>query len=118
MEPIRDRNGRVCAWLLSGVIYSLRGEAEAFLVSDRVVNYRGHDRGTLRDGYLRNSHGEPIAWVGGATGGPITPIPGLPPAPPDPRESPTLPVISVAPIAPIPSLIWSQEDWASFIEGR
>jgi hypothetical protein len=67
MEPIFDRDGRTLGWLHGDVIYVLR--ARAFVSNNSIVTYRARHLGRLHKGFFRDSYGDAVALMRGASGG-------------------------------------------------
>jgi hypothetical protein len=72
--------------------------------------------GSFREGFFRDSSGNAVGFVNGASGGPLLPLRSLPPLPPLPSLPPLKPLPSLPPIAPMPSLSWSNRTWDEFLE--
>ena len=73
--------------------------------------------GILESGYFRDKGGHAVAFVNGASGGPLLPITMFPPFPPFPAFPPFKPLAPLAPLPPLPSLSWSRIQWPEFIGG-
>ena len=71
MTPIYDRSGRVCAWLENTMIRDLGGRVSAFVSGAELVGSTGRHLGRFQDGNIRDHRGAVVAWVKGATGGPL-----------------------------------------------
>ena len=115
MITIHGRHGEVLAWLRDDQIISLAGGHLAFVHNANVYTYSGKHLGTLDRGFLRDHSGGCVAYVKGASGGPITPIPKIPPIPPIPKIAPIRPIPSIPPTKPIPKLQWGL-NWTHFID--
>jgi hypothetical protein len=115
MSPIRDRSGRVCAWLYDGRALDLRGHTVAFIMDESLVSRRGRHLGTLSNGFFRDKRGSAVAWIEGAQGGPLLPIAMLAPIPPIPDVPPIPPLRPIPPVPPIGSLSWSAIPWDEFV---
>jgi hypothetical protein len=114
MEPICDRRGQVIAWLQGYDIYNLNGSHAAVQIGNNVYGHRGQQLGVFDKGFFRDHRGGAVAFINGATGGPITPIPSVPPVPPIPSVPPASTVTTVPRAPAVPSLGWGQE-WQQFI---
>ncbi|AFY72339.1 hypothetical protein Syn7502_00171 [Synechococcus sp. PCC 7502] len=115
MEPIFDRNGRTLGWLRDEVILDTNNRNRAFIRDESVYTYQGQYLGRFNKGFFRDRHGNSVAFIQGASGGPITPIPEIPPIPPIPPISPIPPIPQIPPIPPISSLGWSTLSWEQFL---
>ncbi|WP_442892008.1 4-fold beta flower protein [Chryseobacterium sp. VD8] len=110
MTPIYDRHGRTIAWINNNFIYHLSGrQVLAFINNNSVFTYGSRHLGRFSNGFFRDRNGNAIAFIQGATNGPIPPIPQIPPIPPIPAIPP------IPPIPPIDSLSWSNLTWENFI---
>jgi hypothetical protein len=98
MEPIFDRSGSVVAWLRDSDIYHLDGGHAAVLNGDNVYGHRGEHSGVFKNGLFRDHRGGVVAFIRGASGGPIRPIPSIPPIPPIPSIPPIPAIPSIPPI--------------------
>jgi hypothetical protein len=116
MTPIYDRNGRTIAWMNNNYIYHLSGrQVLAFVNNNSVFTYGSRHIGRLSNGFFRDRFGHAIAFIQGATNGPMPPIPQIPPIPPIPAIPPIPPLPPIPPIPPINSLSWSNFTWENFI---
>ena len=82
MEPIYDQNGRTVGWLKEDVIYDIDGTPRAFIREGAVFNYEGDYLGRLDRGFFRDRNGDAVAFMRGASGGPVPEVAPVPPAPP------------------------------------
>jgi hypothetical protein len=115
--PIFDRIGRTVGWLDGEVVRLPNGQHIAFVSNNGVHDYGGRCIGYFEDGYFRDSSGNAVAFVQGATGGPLPPLPQLPPLPPLFPLAPIAPIPSIPPIPPIFTLHWSALSWDQFLTG-
>lgn len=115
MDPIFDRKGHVVGWLLHGAILNQRPTYRAFLLDGRVYSYGARYLGEFSGGFFRDQAGRAVAFLRGATSGPLTPITQIPPVPPIPPIRPITPIPPIPPIAPIPLLNWSDLTWEQFL---
>jgi hypothetical protein len=115
MEPVFDRKGKTIAWLMEGVLFNLGGRPIAFLSKNSVVSYRAKYLGVLDKGFIRDRSGHAVAFLRGASGGPMPPVPQVPPVPPVPQIPPVPPVSPIAPAPAVQSLSWSTLAWESFL---
>jgi hypothetical protein len=115
MEPIYDRNGHVIVWLHGHDIYHLNGSHAGVLKSENVYVHRGQHLGVFKNGLFRDYQGKVVAYMHGASGGPVLPIPSVPPVPPVPSVPPVPAVPSVPPVPAIPKFTWFALDWHQFI---
>lgn len=115
MEPIYDRQGIVVAWKNGNVIHDISGNAIAFINDTNVISYTGKHLGVLNNGFFRDHRGDAVAFMKGATGGPILPVLSVPPVPPVPAIAPVPPIPPIPPVPAVPSLSWSDLSWDKFI---
>lgn len=118
MEPIFDRRGLVRGWLKDDRIFDPTGRPVAFLNGMSVVSYRGREVGKFQSGFLRDLRGGAIAFVRGASRGPVLPVPSVPPVPPVPAVPPVPPVPPVPSVPAVPGLGWSQIGWDQLFGAR
>ncbi len=114
MEPIYDRAGRVVAWQRGTDIYHLNGSHAGVINGANVYGHRGQQLGVFVKGLFRDHRGGVVAFLRGATGGPVLPVPSVSPVPPVPSVPPVPAVPSVPRVPAVPSLGWGQE-WQQFI---
>lgn len=115
LEPIFDRNGRTVAWFKENVLFNLEGRAVAFRNNNSIVSYRARHLGVIDRGFIRDRNGHAVAFMRGASGGPVQPVPQVPPVPRVPQVPPVPPVPPIPPVPAVPSLSWSSMDWESFL---
>jgi hypothetical protein len=108
MEAIYDRNSRVVAWRQSNNIFHINGLHTAVIRGNQVYGHRGQHLGVFKNGLFRDHRGCVVAFMNGASGGPVLPIPSVSPVPPVPA------VPSVPPVPAVPSLSWGM-NWQEFI---
>ena len=116
-EPIYDSAGAVVAWKRGDDIHDVRGQAVAFLSNKNLVSYSGKQLGVLDKGLFRDHHGDVVAFMRGATGGPVLPVPSEKPVPPVPAVAPARPEPPIPPAPVAPSLRWSSLRWDQFAAG-
>jgi hypothetical protein len=116
MLPVCDRRGAVVAWLDSARIVDLGGAFRAFVQGGAVFAYSGAYLGTFDSGFFRDKQGHPVAFIEGATNGPVLPVAAHRPVAPLISVEPRRPVPPMRPIPPTPSLSWSGTSWAEYIE--
>lgn len=114
MKPLYDRHGSVVGWIRQGRILDRDNRYRAFLRGDAVYSMSGQYLGRFRRGFFRDKSGGAVAFIRGASGGPMTPIPSVPPIPAIPPIPPINPIPSVPPVASMDSLRWGEE-WESFL---
>jgi len=121
MKPIYDQNGQAVGWLLNDdVVYNIVGLPRAFIRREgNIFNYKWNYLGRLDQGFFRDKDGNAVAFIQGATGGPIPPIPAVAPVPPIPATPPTFPFSAALPVSSIPSSKkkWSNISWEEFLKG-
>lgn len=116
MNPIYDRKGQVVAWLRNDRdIYQLDGKHAAVIKNGNVYGHRGQHLGIFKKGLFRCHRGGAVAFLKGASGGPMLPLPSISPIPPIPATPPIPAIPSIPPIPAIPSLGWSSTAWGQFI---
>ena len=113
--PIFDLKGSLTAWLKDNLIFSVSGAAAAYLNGENVINYAGVHCGSLKNGFFRDHGGNIVAFIKGATGGPMLPVTKTPPVAPMPGVAPIKPVAPMTPVQALPSLNWSGLSWRQFI---
>jgi hypothetical protein len=118
VEPIFDSAGAVVAWKRGDDIHDAHGQAAAFLSSRNIVSYSGRHLGVFDKGLFRDHHGDVVAFMRGATGGPVLPVPSEKPVPPVPAVTPSRPEPPPPPAPAVPSLRWSSLSWERFIAGE
>ncbi|WP_423816156.1 4-fold beta flower protein [Rhodocaloribacter litoris] len=116
MEPIFDRTGAVVGWLHEGRILDRSNRYRGFVKGDAVYAMGGQYLGRFRNGFFRDRSGGAVAFIQGASGGPLLPITQIPPVPPIPPIPPINPVPPIPPIPPVDSLSWGV-DWDEFLNG-
>jgi 4-fold beta-flower domain-containing protein len=114
MEPIYDRIGRAAAWRHDNDIYNLDGSHAAVLNGPNVYGHRGQQLGVFGNGLFRDGRGGVVAFMRGATGGPVLPELSVAPVPPVPSVPPVPAVPSVALVPAVLSSGWGVH-WQEFI---
>ena len=76
-----------------------------------LVNRRGKAVAHFTSGWIRDLRGDCVAFMEGASGGPMTPQTQIAPIPPTPGITPMAAVASLSPLPPIPSVNWSTAGW-------
>lgn len=117
MEPIFDRTGRTVGWLEDSVVFDMRPRHRAFIDAGAVFAYNRRYVGTLDNGFFRDRSGHAVAFMEGATRGPIPPVAAVPPVTPVPPVPPVAPVPPVPPVPPVGQLSWSAMSWEDFLRG-
>ena len=113
---IYDRRGRVVGWIVDGSdIFSRANHYIGFVEDTNVFNRRAGYLGEFDDGFFRDRNGRAVAFVDGATHGPITPVTQIPPISPIHPITPVRPVTPVTPVSPVNSLSWSPIAFNEFI---
>jgi len=112
--PIFDKDGHPVGWLhdLSfDVISNPSGKRLAFIAVKRIFGFAEQFRGLLLDKFICDTHGNPVAFIDGATHGPALPTMDVAGDPPD---LDTLPVPSGIPQPlPSPTLPQVQPNWST-----
>lgn len=81
MEPIFNPHGKSIGWIDNDVIYDRSNRYRAFVSDGNVFTYQGRHLGVLDNGFSRDKFGYCVAFIKGASGGPIPPIPEIAPVP-------------------------------------
>ena len=115
MDPIFARDAQVVGWFKNETFYDANGHPLGFLRNTNMYSYDGSHRGTLKHGFLRDTNGNVVAFMKGATGGPITQSPRVVPAAPAPRPRPTLPAIRITPKEGLVTKEWSDTDFVTLL---
>ena len=119
MLPIRDQTGKTYGWFDNARLHDLTGRPVAFVVSGgHVYAYTGARLGHLNDGYFCDRAGDAVAWLDGASGGPLLPLALPAPVPPVP-QAPFIDLLPLPspPVPTIPSHTWSSFTWERFCTG-
>lgn len=74
MNPIFNNNGQVVAWQHNENIYHLDGSHAAVIDGDNVYGHSGQHLGVFDNGLFRDHQGGTVAFLDGASGGPMLPI--------------------------------------------
>lgn len=93
-----------------------RASILAVLNRENVYGHRGQHLGVFDRKIFRDHRGGAVAFLNGATGGPLLPLPSLPPLPPLPSLPPLPALPALPPLPALPLLQWGL-DWDDFIEG-
>jgi hypothetical protein len=109
MNAVFNRNGRTIAWLNGTEIFDINGISIDFLNNQAVYNLQGNYKGTFTDVFFRDYTGNAVAYIQGASNGPV------PPVPPIQNIPPIHPIPEIQPVSPIPSFNWSNIDWNEYI---
>jgi len=117
MNPIYDKNERTVGWLAENVIYDIDDTPRAFIGNGAVFNYEGDYIGMPNSGFFRDKTGDAVAFMEGASGGPLLPVLEVAPVPPVPAIPPVPPIPPTPPVPPVPSLSWSNLGWEEFLKG-
>jgi hypothetical protein len=82
MQPIFNRQGQVVAWYKGTNIYHINGAHAAVINGENIYDQRGRHLGIFKKGIFRDHKGGAVAFISGASGGPILPITSISPIPP------------------------------------
>ena len=115
MEPIFAPDAQLVAWLKDSIIYDEAGQPIAFLHDNAVFSYEDVYIGRMEHGYFRDEHGDAVAFMRGASGGPLMVSPRVIPTAPTTWRTPSAPAVRVVPAAPTASMRWSTKSWAEYI---
>lgn len=118
MEPIFSRQAQVVGWLKHDVVYDMSGQPRAFIRGRAIFDLAAQYIGFLAFGFFRDEHGDTVAFLHGASGGPATPAIRVIPEPPQTWELRALPQPRVVPQPATPSLRWSELDWNAYLVAR
>jgi len=119
MLPIRDQAGKTCGWLNDGHVHDLTGQHFGYVISHgHVFTFVGAYVGRLVDGYFCDRAGDAVAWLDGASGGPLLPVALPAPVAPIP-QGPLMdfPPLPHPPVASTPTHTWSSSTWDRFCAG-
>lgn len=117
MEPIYDRTGHPVGWLLDDVVRDMKARPRAFVDRGAVYSYDARYLGVVDRGFFRDRDGRAVAFVRGASAGPVMPPTKSAPMPPIPPIAPVHPMPPVPPPPPTASAKWSELEWDRFING-
>ena len=92
-KPMYNSTGWPVGWLVGDVLYDLDGKARAFVKGEALFSYESEHLGGFSEGFLRDSAGDPVAFIDSAQGGPDLPetlepvraLPALQEPPPQPE---------------------------------
>lgn len=115
MEPIFSRDAAVVAWLKNDVVYDMSGEPRAIVRGSAVIAYDGTYLGRIDRNFIRDPHGDAVAFMRGATNGPVTPAPRVVPTPPPTRDVVITPNVRIVAKPGPASVFWSGLDWDEFL---
>jgi hypothetical protein len=116
IKPIYNRFGKTVGWLMGDFIFDRTGQGRAFILNGTVVSYSGGHRGHYEQGFFRDWDGHAVAFVPGASGGPLTPHLEAPPPLPALRIPAERPLATANhPTTARFSVSWSRGDWAQFL---
>jgi len=120
MEPIYGATGRVVAWLDDNreVTRDLQGNVNAWLREDCVYSLRGQHVGHFVDGNFRDARGAVVAFIAGASGGPVKPARAARPARPTRGARPARPVRGARMARPARSSSWSTLAFDDYATGK
>ena len=119
MLPIRDQTGKTCGWLNDIYLHELTGRHVGYvLTAGHVFTFMDAYVGHLDDGYFCDRAGDAVAWLDGASGGPLLPAALSAPAAPTP-QAPLIdrPPLPAPPVPAIPTHTWSSSTWDRFCTG-
>jgi hypothetical protein len=117
MKAIFDKQGKSIAWLDNCYIYNLTGhQIMVFVECDCVFTYKGKCLGLFTSGFFRDSDGYAVAFIKGASVGPMLPNLELPPLPPFPQATIFPPLVSLPPWLPADRMEWSSLTWNQFLK--
>ncbi len=116
MEAIFDQKGSTVAWLKENEIFNLEGKNIGFLEEEAVFNLDAEYKGVFVDGFFRDPDGDAVAFIEGASNGPILPITDIKPIEPTLGITDIHPPTPIHPISPINGFDWSDLAWGAFIK--
>jgi len=111
MKPIFDEKGTAVAFKQAEDLFALDGTHIAAFDGEWLVNHAGKSIGHFASGWIRDLDGDCVAFMDGASGGPMTPSTRIAPMPPAPGLTPMLCIPGINPVAPLPSVKWSPTGW-------
>jgi len=118
MQAVFDRRGVTVGWIDDERVLDLRVQHRAFVRGSALFGYDTRYLGTFSGGFFRDRAGNAVAFIRGASGGPLLPLTQLPPIPPLAPLPPLKPLAPLAPLAPWPSLSWSKLSWEDFLSSQ
>ena len=89
----------------------LTGLTSRIFDGEWLINHHGKAIAHFNQGWFRDLRGDCVAFMEGASGGPMTPHTKFAPIPPSPGITPMATVASLSPIPPMPSVNWSVSGW-------
>ena len=113
--PIHDSAGLTVGWLDANTVRDRSGIHRAFVSNRSIFTYSGGYLGAFVDGFFRDKSGHAVAFIRGATGGPLLPLAALPPSPPLFPLAPLAPLPPLPPVPALPSLSWSVLDFEQYL---
>ena len=118
-KEIYNHRGAVVGWIVGeSDIFSRANLYIGFLEETNVFNAGGFYVGEFEDGFFWDRNGRAVAFIDGATNGPIIPITQIAPISPIHGITPIRPITPVTPVSPVHSLSWSQSAFEAFIRGQ
>lgn len=116
MEPIYGPDGAVVAWNENNeIVRDLQGRVIGWLFDDAVHGTRGHHVGYFDDGLFRDKRGAVVAWMSGASGGPVKPARHVRPSRPVRHVKPVRPVRHVRYARAVRTAAWSTMSIAEWL---
>jgi hypothetical protein len=116
MHALFNSRGKTIGWYSNFCFYSRDGrEVVAWLHDDMVFAAGSRLLGIVRSDFIYDRNGYAIAFVNGASNGPVTPLPEVPPIAPVTTIPPVKPVPPVKPALPVFHLSWSSLSWEDFL---
>ena len=116
MQAIYNKQGTTVAWLSGKDLFSTKGYFIGFVINNTVYNNRSEYCGTLKQSFFRDYHGNVVAFMDGAKGGPALPSLKSSPAKPANKARPSTKATRPALVSKPPKPSWSKLDWKMFIQ--
>jgi hypothetical protein len=117
MDAIYGPRGNVVAWFNVDHFVALGGATVGWLYDDAVHSLRGNHVGYFTDGLFRDHAGRVVAFVDGATGGPVRPVRHVRPVQPVRHVRPVRPVRGVRQVRGVWSASWSSHSFDDYLGG-
>ena len=114
MIAIFNLDGKVIGWIDDSVVIDMNNQCRAFIDDNSVFSYNGNYLGEF-NGFFWNKNGSAVAFIEGASDGPMVPITEIEPIPPVPPIPPVSPVQSIPSVPPVHSLSWAETTFEDFL---
>lgn len=115
MEPIYGQSGQVVGWLSEDRLVALNGRTVGRLYDDAVHREDGSHIGYFNEGVFRDNRGDTVAFIDGASGGPMKPMKHVRPVQPVQHVQPVRAVRHVRNVRAVRSLSWSPNSFDQYL---